>query len=124
MEALQNYHRYFLCYLVTWCTSGMYESTNSSFFIGQQSNSLTHHPTTHKPYNDNLCVIRALAVHQLKGYNKTHLEDTTQRIFIQFMQKVGDIDPATFRGVKEEQFPILKKNYRVHYCFVFGRLRK
>ncbi len=63
---------------------------------------LTHDPSTKLPYNDNLCVIRALAAHSLDANRSTQLEEKTEWIFYEFCHQVGCIDPAKFGGVKEE----------------------
>ena len=49
-----------------------------------------------KPYNDNLCLLRALALH-LHGNER--LEEEISNIIILFLQKTGEIDPANFRTV-------------------------
>ena len=59
---------------------------------------------TKQPYNDNLCLFRALAVH-LHGI--TNLEIYTSNIFNEFLEKSG-CDPKQFRGVSMDNLPIVE----------------
>ena len=59
---------------------------------------------TKKPYNDNLCLFRALAVH-LHGTNS--LETSTSKIFNVFLEKSGR-DPKQCRGVSMDNLPIVE----------------
>ena len=51
---------------------------------------------TRQPYNDNLCLFRALALH-LHGNEK--LEEETCNLFMCNLERKGGIEPATFQGV-------------------------
>ena len=65
---------------------------------------LTFEESTRKPYNDNLCLFRALALH-LHGNER--LEEETSKLFNRFLEKTGGTDPANFRGVcKEDIAPV------------------
>ena len=51
---------------------------------------------TRKPYNDNSCLFRALALH-LQGNER--LEEETSKLSNLFLEKTGGTDTANFRGV-------------------------
>ena len=57
---------------------------------------LTFEENTRKPYNDNLCLFRALALH-LHGNEK--LEEEISKLFNLILAKTGGTDPTNFRGV-------------------------
>ena len=57
---------------------------------------LTFEQNTRQPYNDNLCLFRALALH-LHGNEK--LEEETCKLFNLYLEKRGGIEPAPFQGV-------------------------
>ena len=59
-------------------------------------NFLTFEQNTRQPYNDNLCLFRALALH-LHGNEK--LEEETCKLFNCYLEKQGGIEPANFQGV-------------------------
>ena len=59
---------------------------------------------TKQPYNDNLCLFRALAVH-LHGTNS--LGTSTSKIFNDFLEKSG-CDPKQFCGVSMDNRPIVE----------------
>ena len=67
-------------------------------------NCLVSDQNTKQPYNDNLCLFRALAVH-LHGI--TNLETSTSKIFKDFLEKLG-CDPKQFRGVSMDNQPIFE----------------
>ena len=50
------------------------------------ANFLVPDQNTKQPYNDNLCLFRALAVHL---HGTTSLETSTSKIFIEFLEKLG-----------------------------------
>ena len=64
-------------------------------------NCLISDQDTKQPYNDNLCLFRALAVH-LRG--TTSVEKSTSKIFNDFLEKSG-CDPKQFRGVSMDNLP-------------------
>ena len=62
----------------------------------QNVNGLTYEQNTNKPYKDNLCLFKALALH-LHGNHR--LEEETSRIFNLFLDNCGEADPSKFQGV-------------------------
>ena len=67
-------------------------------------NCLVSDRDTKQPYNDNLCLFRALAVHL---HGTTGLETSTSKIFNDFMEKSG-CDPKQFRGVSMDNLPVVE----------------
>ena len=65
-------------------------------------NCLTFEKNTLQPYNDNLCFLRALALH-LHGNKK--LEEETSKIFNLFLINIEEIDPSKFQGVHITDIP-------------------
>ena len=59
-------------------------------------NCLTFEKNTRKPYNDNLCLFRALALH-LHGNER--LEEETSKLFNLFLVNSTNPDPSKFQGV-------------------------
>ena len=57
---------------------------------------LTFEKNTIKPYNDNLCLFRAVALHL---FVNERLEEETSKIFKLFLQNCGEGDPSMFQGV-------------------------
>ena len=62
----------------------------------QNVNCLTYEQNTKKPYKDDLCLFRALALH-LHGNER--LEEETSKIFNLFLINCGEADPSKFQGV-------------------------
>ena len=67
-------------------------------------NCLISNQDTKQPYNDNLCLFRALAVHL---HGTTILETSTSKIFNDFLEKSG-CDPKQFRGVSMDNLPVVE----------------
>ena len=65
-------------------------------------NCLTFARNTRQPYNDNLCLFRALALH-LHGNEK--LEEETSKFFIFFLNNCGEGDPSKFQDVHKTDIP-------------------
>ena len=65
-------------------------------------NCLTLERNTRQPYNDNLCLFRALALH-LHGNKK--LEEETSKIFNLFLNNSGEGDPSKFQSVHMTDVP-------------------
>ena len=65
-------------------------------------NCLTFERNTRQPYNDNLCLFRALALH-MHGNEK--LEEETSKFFNLFLNNYGEGDPSKFRGVRMTDIP-------------------
>ena len=74
-------------------------------------NCLTFEQNTRQPYNDNLCLFRALALH-LHGNEK--LEEETCKLFNLYLEKKGGIEPATFQGVSVEDIPLVEDLIQVN----------
>ena len=65
-------------------------------------NCLTFEKNTRKPYNDNLCLFRALALH-LHGNER--LEEETSKLFNLFLVNSTNPDPSKFQGVCMDDIP-------------------
>ena len=59
-------------------------------------NCLTYAEDTRQPFNDNLCLLRALALH-LHGTQR--LEEETSKMFNLFINKMDGLSPNQFQGV-------------------------
>ena len=68
----------------------------------QNVNFLTFEINTRKPYNDNLRLLRALAL-QLHGNKR--LEEETSKIINFFLNNCGEADPSKFQGVHLTDIP-------------------
>ena len=60
------------------------------------TNSLTYEENTRQPYNNNLCLFRALALHM---HGNQRLEEKTSKLFILFITKMDGLSPNQFQGV-------------------------
>ena len=67
-------------------------------------NSLTYDKNTRQPYNDNLCLFRALALH-LHGTQRLEVEFS--KLFNFFINKMDGLSPNQFQGVHMNDFPIV-----------------
>ena len=65
-------------------------------------NCLTYEQNTEKPYNDNLCFFRALALH-LHGNDR--LEEETSKLLSLFLDNSTNPDPSKFQGVCMDDIP-------------------
>ena len=65
-------------------------------------NCLTYEQNTKKPYKDNLCLFRALALH-LHGNER--LEEETSKLFNLFLINSTNPDPSKFQGVCMNDIP-------------------
>ena len=68
----------------------------------QNVNCPTYEQNTKKPYKDNFCLFRALALH-LHGNER--LEEETSKIFNIFLNNCGEADPSKFQGVHMTDVP-------------------
>ena len=68
-------------------------------------NRLTYEENTRQPYNDNLCLFRALALH-LHGTQR--LEEETSNLFNLFINKMDGLSPNQFQGVQMNGIPIVE----------------
>ena len=95
-----------------------------TFLKNHNVNFLTFVKNTRKPYNDNLCLFRALALH-LHGNEK--LEEETSKIFNLFLNNSEEGDASKFQGVHLHHIPkvedLLQLNIFLHDIdFVDGEL--
>ena len=68
----------------------------------QNVNCLTFEKNTRKPYNENLCLFRAVALHL---FGNDRLEQETSKIFNLFLNNCGEADPSKSQGVHMTDFP-------------------
>ena len=68
-------------------------------------NCLTYEENTRQPYNDNLCLFRALALH-LHGTQRLEVE--TSKLFILFINKMNGLSADQFQGVHMNDIPIVE----------------
>ena len=82
-------------------------------------NCLTFEGNTRQPYNDSLCLFRALALH-LHGTQR--LEEETSKLFIFLINKMDGLSANQFRGVHMNDIPIVEdlltqhSAVRYRYC--------
>ena len=65
-------------------------------------NCVTFERNTKQPYNDNLCLFRAVALHL---FANERLEEETSKIFNLFLNNCGEGDPSNFQGVHMTDTP-------------------
>ena len=90
----------------------------------QNVNCLTYEQNTKKPYKNNLCLFRALALHL---HGKERLEKETSKIFNLFLNNCGEADPSKFQGVHMTDIPKVEEMLQLniflyHIDFVDGEL--
>ena len=90
----------------------------------QNVNCLTFEKKTRKPYSDNLCLFRAVALHL---FGNEGLEEEISKNFKLFLNNFGEADPSKFQGVHMTDIPkveeMLLLNIFLHYVdFVDGEL--
>ena len=73
-----------------------------SLFRNRSINCLTYEQNTKKPYNDNLCLLRALALH-LHGNER--LEEETSKLLNLFLVNSTNPDPSKFQGLCMDDIP-------------------
>ena len=66
-------------------------------------NCLTYEEKTRQPYNDNLCLFRALALHLHQ-----RLEEENQNMFNLFINKMDRLSPSQFQGVYMNDIPTVE----------------
>ena len=69
-------------------------------------NCFTFERNTNQPYNDNLCLFRALALY-LHANEK--LEEETSKFFNLFLNNTGEGDPSKFQGVHTTDIPKIEE---------------
>ena len=65
-------------------------------------NCFTFERNSSQPYNDNLCLFRAVALHL---FDSERLEEETSKIFNLFLNNFGEGDPPKFQGVHMTDIP-------------------
>ena len=68
-------------------------------------NCLTSEENTRQPYNDNLCLFRALALH-LHGTQR--LEEETSKLFNLYINYMDGLSPNQFQGVHMNDIPTVE----------------
>ena len=68
-------------------------------------NCLTFEENTRQPYNDNLCLFRALALHM---HGNQHLEEETSNLFNLFINKMDGLSADQFQGVHMNDIPTVE----------------
>ena len=68
-------------------------------------NCLTFEENTRQPYNDNLCLFRALA---LQMHGNQRLEEETSKLFNLFINKKDGLSPNQFQGVHMNDIPTVE----------------
>ena len=74
-------------------------------------NCLTYEKNRRQPYNDNLCLFRALALH-LHGNQR--LEGETSKMFNSFINKMDGLSPNQFKGVHMNCTPIVENRLKLN----------
>ena len=69
-------------------------------------NCLTYQEDTRQPYNDNLCLFRALA---LQMHGNQRLEKETSKLINLFINKMDGLSPNQFQGVHMKDIPIVEE---------------
>ena len=77
----------------------------------QNVNCLTHEHSSKKPYKDNLCLFRALALHL---HGKERLEEETSKIFNLFLNNCWQRDPSKFQGVRMTGIPKVEEMFHLN----------
>ena len=68
-------------------------------------NCLTYEENTRQPYNDNLCLFRALALHL---HRNQELDEETSKLFNLFIIKMDGLSADQFQGVHMNDIPIFE----------------
>ena len=76
----------------------------------QNVNCLTFEKNTRKPYNDILCLFRAVALHL---FGNERLEEKTSKIFNIFLDNCGEADPSNFQGVHTTDIPKVEEQLQL-----------
>ena len=69
------------------------------------NNCLTYEENLRQPFNNNLCLLRALALY-LHGTQR--LEEETSKLFNLFINKMDGLSPNLFQGVHMNDIPIVE----------------
>ena len=68
-------------------------------------NCLTYDQNTRQPYNNNLCLFRALALHM---HGNQQLEEETSKLLSLFINKMDGLSADQFQGVQMNDIPIVE----------------
>ena len=74
-------------------------------------NCLAFERNTRLPYNDNLCLFRALSLHL---HSNERLEEETSKIFNQFLNNSEEGDLSEFQGVHLNDFPEVEDLFQLN----------
>ena len=77
----------------------------------QNVNCLTFEKNTRKPYNDNFCLFRAVALHL---FGNERLEEETSKIFKLFLNNCGEAHPSKFQGVYMTDNPKVEEQLQLN----------
>ena len=86
-----------------------------SFSKNHTVNCLTYEQNTKKPYKDNLCLFRALALHL---YGNERLEQETSKLFNHFLVNSTNPDPSKFQGLCMDDIPSVEDIVTIN-IFIF-----
>ena len=90
----------------------------------QNVNCLIFEKSTRKPYNDNLCLFRAVALHL---FGNERLEEKTSKFFNLFLNNCGEAASSNFQGVHLTDIPKMEEQLQLNIFlydidFVIGEL--
>ena len=68
-------------------------------------NCLTFEENTRQPYNDSLCLFRALPLHM---HGNQRLKEETSKLFVLFINKMDGLSPNQFQGVHMNDVPTVE----------------
>ena len=80
----------------------------------QNVNCLTFEKNRRKPYNDNLCLFRAVALHL---FGNDRLKEETSKIFNLFLNNCGEADHSKFQGVHMTDIPKVEEMLQLNIFF-------
>ena len=83
-----------------------------SLLKNQNVNCLTYEHNTKKPYKDNLCLFRALA---LDLHGNERLEEGTFKYFNLFLNNCEEGDPSNFQGVHLSDIPKMEEMLQLNF---------
>ena len=75
-------------------------------------NCFTFERNTSQPYNDSLCLFRAVALHL---FGNERLEEETSKIFNIFLNNCGEGDPSNFQGVHMTDIPKVEETLQLTF---------
>ena len=79
-------------------------------------NCLTFEKNTRKPYNDILCLFRAVALHL---FGNESLEEETSKILKLFLNNCGEADPSKCQGLHMTDIPKVEEQLQLN-IFLYG----